>query len=120
MALYESTFILRQDLSKQDVTKLIESYAEIVTKDGGKVVKNEYWGLRNLAYRINKTRKGHYNMLGLDASHAAIQEIERQAGLAEEVLRLLVIRVDEIDEGPSPVLKNNRDDSSDAEASQAA
>ena len=63
MPLYESTFVVRQDVSRADVTKLVETFSAIITQGGGKVVKDEYWGLRNLAYRIKKNRKGHYVML---------------------------------------------------------
>lgn len=111
MAFYEATFICRQDMSKQDVTKLMDSYGNIVEQSGGKVIKNEYWGLRSLAYKVGKSRKGHYNMLGLDASPAAIKEVERQARLSEEVLRNLTVRVEAIDKDPSPILRNTRDDS---------
>ncbi len=72
MPLYESTFITRQDLSRQDVTKLTESMSAIVAQGGGKVVKDEYWGLRNLAYKINKSRKGHYVMLAIDSPAAEV------------------------------------------------
>src|SRR6202012_1422444 len=105
MPLYESTCVTRQDVSRADVNKLIETFSDIVKQGGGKVVKNEYWGLRNLAYRIKKNRKGHYVMLGLDAPHAAIKELERNMGLHEDVIRHLTVHVDSIDEGPSPMMQ---------------
>lgn len=130
MPLYESTFITRQDMSRQDITKLCDSFSAIVEQAGGKIVKNEYWGLRNFAYRINKSRKGHYTMLGIDAPAAAIKEMERQIGINEDVLRALTIRVEELDETPSVMMQQarsreegyNSDDSSNdsADDKQAA
>ena len=110
MALYESTFIVRQDLSKADVSALMDSYGEVITKDGGSVVKNEYWGLRNLAYKVKKYRRAHYNMLAVDASDAAMKEVERLARFNEEVLRNVTIRVDEIEKEPSAIIRDDRDD----------
>jgi small subunit ribosomal protein S6 len=108
MPLYESTFITRQDMSRQDITKLCDSFTSIVEGAGGKIIKNEYWGLRNFAYRINKSRKGHYTMLGIDAPAAAIKEMERQIGINEDVLRALTIRVDAMDETPSVMMQQVR------------
>ena len=105
MALYEATFIARRDISTQDVTKLTEQFSSIVTSNGGKVVKSEYWGLRNMAYRVKKNKKGHYVMLGLDAPASAVKELERNLHLNEDVIRNLTIRVEEIESGPSAPLK---------------
>jgi small subunit ribosomal protein S6 len=109
MPLYESTFIARQDLSKQDVTKLADSLTGIVETSGGKVVKNEYWGLKSLSYRINKNRKGHYNMLAIDAPAPAVKEMERNMRINEDIIRMLTVRVDEIPEGPSCQMSQARD-----------
>ncbi len=108
MALYESTFIARQDMARQDVNKLAESLAAIVEQGGGKIVKNEYWGLRSLTYRINKHRKGHYTMLGIDAPAAAIKEMERNIRINEDIVRSLTVRVEAIEEGPSVMLQQSR------------
>lgn len=108
MSLYESTFITRQDLSKQDVTKLAESLCAIIEKSGGKVVKNEYWGLKNLSYRINKNRKGHYTMLAIEAAAPAVHEMERNMRINEDIIRALTIRVDEMEEGPSCMMQQAR------------
>jgi len=108
MPLYESTFIARQDLSKQDVTKLADNFSAIIQQGGGKVVKNEYWGLRGLAYKINKSRKGHYVMLGIDAPATALKEMERNLRNNEDVIRNLTIRVDAMEEGPSAMLQQSR------------
>ena len=112
MPLYESTFIARQDLSKQDITKLTDSLGSIVEQGGGKVVKNEYWGLKSFAYKINKARKGHYAMLGIDAPTEAIKEMKRNIGINEDIVRSLIVRVDEMEEGPSVMMQQNsrRDD----------
>lgn len=122
MATYESTFIARQDMSKQDVANLADSFSEIIKNNGGKVVKSEYWGLKSLAYKINKSRKGHYTMLAIDAPAAAVKELERNMGISEDVIRALTIRVDAIEEGPSVMMNQNKRDESfgDAEALEAA
>ncbi len=108
MPLYESTIIARQDLSRQDVTKIVDSLCAIIEQGGGKIVKNEYWGLRTLAYKIEKHRKGHYAMLGIDASPAAIKEMERNVRINEDIVRALTIRVDALDEAPSVMLQQAR------------
>ncbi len=122
MAFYESTFIARQDLSRADVTRLIETFSNIITENGGKIVKTEYWGLRSLAYKINKNRKGHYAFLGIDAPAAAINELNRNLGINEEVVRTLTVRVDAIEEGQSAILSNrgDRDNEMSSEPEDAA
>lgn len=111
MSFYESTFVTRQDVSRGDVNKLIDTFVEIIQHAGGKVIKHEYWGLRNLAYRIKKNRKGHYVMLAIDAPHAAIKELERNMGLHEDIIRHLTVHVDSIEEGPSAMMqKSGRDE----------
>jgi small subunit ribosomal protein S6 len=108
MPLYESTFITRPELSRQDITKLTESVTSIVSAGGGKVVKDEYWGLRGLAYKIKKSRRGHYVMLGIDAPAPAVKEMERNLRHNEDVVRLLTIRVDELDAEPSVMMQQSR------------
>ena len=98
---YESVFIARQDISAQQVDQMTESLTGVVGEQGGSVVRNEYWGLRNLAYRIKKNRKGHYVMLNLDAPAAAIDELERQYRLNEDIVRFMTIRVDQLSDEPS-------------------
>lgn len=112
MAFYESVYIARQDVSAQQVEALTESFAQIIAAQGGKVGKREYWGLRNLAYRVKKNRKGHYTLLNLDAPPAAILEMERNMRINEDVIRFLTIRVEELEEGPSAMMqaRNARDD----------
>lgn len=108
MPLYESTFIARQDMSRQDVGKIAESLSGIVEQGGGKVIKNEYWGLKSLAYKINKNRKGHYTMLGIDAPAPAIKEMERNMRINEDIIRSLTVRVEEMDANPSVMLQQAR------------
>jgi small subunit ribosomal protein S6 len=104
MRFYEHTFIARQDLSPQQAQALAETYAGVVTEHGGEVTKSEYWGLRNLAYRMRKNRKGHYLHLNLKADAATIDELERQERLSDDVLRYLTVKVDQLEEGPSVLM----------------
>ena len=104
MPLYESVFIARNDITQAQVDAVADQVAGILTEQGGEVKKREYWGLRGLAYRIKKNRKGHYMLLGINATPAAMQEVERQLGLNEDVLRVLTLRVEAIDEAPSAIL----------------
>ena len=115
MPLYESTFITRPEISGQQAEALAERFAGIITENGGKVEKTEYWGLKSLAYRIKKHRKGHYIMFNLDAPSAAVKEMERNMSLDEEVLRILTVRVKELEEGPSAMMraKSSRGDRGD-------
>ncbi len=112
MALYEHVMIARQDLSNTKAEALIEHFGGILADNGGKVVDSEYWGLKTMAYKMNKNRKGHYAFLKSDAPSAAVQEMERLARLHDDVMRVLTIRVDEHEEGPSAVVqaKNSRDE----------
>ncbi len=106
MAYYESVFIARQDISATQAEGLADTFAKAVTDGGGKVAKREIWGLRQLAYRIKKNRKGHYILFNFDAPSGAIEEMERQMRLHEDVLRHLTIKVDELEEGPSIIMRN--------------
>ena len=111
MALYEHVFLARQDVSGQRVDELVEQYKGVVEAGGGSVGKTEYWGLKNLAYRINKNRKAHYTFMNINAPHAAVAEMERQMGINEDVLRFLTIRVEELEEEPSVQMqKKERDE----------
>jgi small subunit ribosomal protein S6 len=110
MPLYECVFIARNDVTQQQVEAIAEQVAGLITEGGGEVKKREYWGLRGLAYKIKKNRKGHYMLLGIDAPGTALPEVERQLGLNEDVLRSLMVRVEAIDEAPSAVLAKRGDD----------
>ena len=106
MAYYESVFIARQDVSAAQVDGLTDGFSKIIQDQGGKVAKKEYWGLRNLAFRIKKNRKGHYVLFNLDAPAAAIKEMERNMRISEDVIRFLTVRVEELEEGPSAVMQS--------------
>ncbi len=109
MPLYEHVFIARQDISSAQVDGLVETFTGLIENDGGKVVNTEYWGLKNLAYRIKKNRKGHYVMLNIDSPVAGINELERNERLHEDVLRYLTLRVDELEEGPSVMARGRKE-----------
>lgn len=116
MALYEHIFVCRQDISQQQVEDLIAKFGSVVAENGGKIGKTEYWGLRNMAYRIRKNRKGHYSLMNIDAPHAAVSEMERQMRLTDDVIRFMTIRVDEHDNEPSvPMQMKNRERTRDKE-----
>jgi small subunit ribosomal protein S6 len=110
MPLYECVLIARNDVTQQQVEAVADTVAAQLEGEGGSVSKREYWGLRSLSYRIKKNRKGHYMLLGLDAKPASINEMERQLGLNEDVLRFMTIRVEELDENPSAILARKSDD----------
>jgi small subunit ribosomal protein S6 len=110
MPLYECVLIARNDVTQQQVEAVADSVATQLETDGGAIQKREYWGLRSLAYRIKKNRKGHYMLLGLNAPPASVSEIERQLRLNEDILRFMTIRVDELDENPSAILARKSDD----------
>ncbi|MDE2578540.1 MAG: 30S ribosomal protein S6 [Hyphomicrobiales bacterium] len=110
MALYEHVYLARQDISAQQVEALTEQFQKIVAGLGGKITKNEYWGVKSLAYRIKKNRKAHFSLFNIDAPHAAVAEMERQMGLNEDVLRFMTIRVDALEEGPSAMMRKRDDD----------
>jgi len=111
MPLYEHIYLARQDVSPQQVEEMTNNMTEVLTQGGGKVTKNEYWGLKSLSYRIKKNRKAHYSLLNIDAPAPAVAEMERQMRINEDIIRFLTVRVDELEEGPSAMLqKRDRDD----------
>jgi len=109
MPFYECIFIARQDVTPAQVDTMTTQFTELLTNQGGKVTKVESWGLRRLAYRINKNRKGHYVLMNIDAPAPAVQEMERNMKLNEDLLRYLTIKVDALEEGPSPMLRKQKD-----------
>jgi len=110
MPLYETVLIARNDVTQQQVDTIVDGIAAQFEAEGDAVRKREYWGLRSLAYRIKKNRKGHYMLLGLEAKPAAMKEMERQLSLNEDILRFMTIRVDAIEEAPSAILSRKSDD----------
>ena len=105
MPLYEHVFLARQDASPQQVEELTAQMTGIVEGLGGKITKTENWGVRSLTYRMNKNRKAHFVLLNIDAPSAAIAEIERQERISEDVIRYLSVRVEELEEGPSAMMR---------------
>jgi small subunit ribosomal protein S6 len=110
MPLYETVVIARSEITQAQADTLADAVTAQLETDGAAVKKREYWGLRNLAYRIKKNRKGHYLLLGLDAPPSAINEMERQLSLNEDVLRFMTVRIEEISEEPSVILTRKSDD----------
>ena len=110
MALYEHVFLARQDLAQAQVDALAEAATKIITDNQGKVVKTETWGLRSLAYRIAKNRKAHYVMLEIDAPGNVVAELERQTQINEDVIRYMTVRVDELEQGPSAMMRKQERD----------
>ena len=109
MALYESVIIGRQDLTNSQFETLIDEFVTVIKTNEGEIKKTEYWGIRNLAYKINKNRKGHYYMLNIESPASTISEYERLLGLHEDIVRFLTIRIDKVDETPSPLMNNKVD-----------
>jgi small subunit ribosomal protein S6 len=112
MRLYESVFIARQDISTGQVDALCEEFEGIITAGGGKILKKEYWGLKTLAYRIKKNRKGHYIMFNIEADADTMSEYDRKLGLNEDVIRVLTISIEEVDDEPSIMMQAKSDRSS--------
>ena len=110
MALYEHVFLARQDLSQSQVDTLAAQATEIVEANEGKVTKTETWGLKSLAYKIDRNRKAHFVMLAIDGPGAVVEELERQTRINEDVIRYMTIRVDEHEEGPSVMMRKNERD----------
>jgi small subunit ribosomal protein S6 len=105
MPLYEHVFLSRQDVSAQQVEELSAQLKGVIEQLGGKVAKVEQWGVKTLSYRLRKNRKAHYTMFNVDAAPAVLNEIERQERLNEDVLRYLTVRVEELEEGPSAMMR---------------
>jgi len=105
MPLYEHVYLARPDVSAQQVEDLATQFKGVVEGLGGKVTKTEYWGLKSLSFRVNKNRKAHFMLLNLDTPPAAIVEIERQERINEDILRFMTVRVEELEEGPSAMMR---------------
>jgi small subunit ribosomal protein S6 len=107
MPLYEHVFLARQDLSQAQVDALAATATEIVETNAGKVTKTETWGLKNLAYKIKRNRKAHFVMLNIEAPAGVVAELERQTAINEDVIRYMTVRVDELEEGPSVMMRKS-------------
>ena len=109
MALYESVIIGRQDLTNSQFETLIDEFTSVIKSHDGEIKKTEYWGIRNLAYKINKNRKAHYYMLNISSSPETISEYERLLGLHEDIIRFLTVKINKVDENPSLLMNNKVD-----------
>ncbi|MES2905666.1 MAG: 30S ribosomal protein S6 [Pseudomonadota bacterium] len=115
MALYEHVFLVRQDASPQQVEALANDMKAVIENGGGKITKTEQWGLRSITYRIKKNRKAHYALMNIEAPWDAVAEMERQMKINEDILRYMTVRVEELETGPSAVLRRQERDERDAE-----
>ena len=95
MAFYESVLIARQDLGASQVSSLVSSLSETIVANGGEVVRVDNWGLKNLAYRIKKNRKGHYVLMNISAPATAVAEYERVMRVNEDIIRYMTVRVED-------------------------
>ena len=109
MAFYESVVITRPELTESQVESLINELTSIISTENGKVHSTESWGLRNLAYKINKNKKGHYFLINIDCNPSAIFEYERQMRINEDIIRFLTIKIDHISDKPSILNINSQD-----------
>ena len=110
MALYEHVFLARQDLSQAQVDALAAQATEIIESNKGKVTKTETWGLKSLAYKIDRNRKAHFVMLNIEAPGSVVEELERQNRINEDIIRYMTIAVEEHEEGPSVMMRKNERD----------
>ena len=115
MPIYETVFMSRQDLSEGQVKDLTDKYAKVIADQGGKILKTEQWGLRSLAYKINKARKAHYTLVEFEAPGSAVIELERLMRIDEDVMRSLSLRLDAASEGPSVMMDKSRGRDNDDE-----
>ncbi len=111
MPLYEHVFLARQDVTQAQVDALVKEFTQVIEEGGGKVPRQEYWGVKSLSYKIKKNRKAHYTMLNIDAPPAAVAEMERRMGISTDVIRFMTIRVEAHETEPSAMMrKSDRDD----------
>jgi small subunit ribosomal protein S6 len=110
MPLYEHVFLARQDASAQQVEEFTTQITGVIEGLGGKVTKTENWGVRSLTYRMNKNRKAHLMLLNIDGPAAVVAEIERQERISEDIIRYITVRVDELEEGPSAMMRKSERD----------
>ena len=111
MKLYETVLIARQDISQSQVEEIIKNLKNLITESKGKILKEEYWGLKTLAYRIKKNRKGHYVLFNIEVDNSTLIEFERIMRLNEDILRFLTISIKEVDDNPSIMYQNKTEKS---------
>ena len=97
MPLYESVIICRQDITKNQLDIIISEFKKNIENEKGKILSEEYWGLKNLAYEINKNKKAHYTMLIIECHPDKIEEYERKLRLHEDVIRFMTIKIKKYD-----------------------
>ena len=111
MPLYEHVFMARQDISTQQVEALMKEFQGVIEEGGGKVAKTEYWGVKQLAYKIKKSRKAHYALFNIDSPPPAVAEMERRMSISTDVIRFITVRVEAHEAEPSAMMrKSDRDD----------
>lgn len=120
MACYETTFIARQGTSQQAIEGLAKEYGDLVTKNGGKVIKTEHWGLRDLAYRVKKYQKGYYVMLGIEGPYESVQAVENSMRYNEDIIRSLTIKVEELSKEPSFMASKQGDSEEEVKVEKSA
>lgn len=113
MALYEHIYLARQDVTAQQVEGMTEQFKSVIESAGGTIAKVEYWGVKTLAYRIKKNRKAHFTLINIDAPPAAVAEMERQMSINEDILRVMTLRVEEHEDGPSAMMRKREDSDGD-------
>lgn len=109
MRLYETIFIARQDISSSDAEELTTHFENVIKELGGKILKSENWGLRSLAYKINKGKKGHYTLINFEGPEDSLKELERKFRLHEDIIRSMTIRIESFDKEPSVILRQDDD-----------
>ena len=109
MSFYESVFILRQDLTTDNAKSLCEKFSKVLEDSGGKIAKTEYWGLRNLSFKIKKNKKGHYFLINSESSAPAVSKMKQLLNIDENILRYLTIRINEVEKGPSIIMEEEKD-----------
>jgi len=114
MAFYELVYIVRPDVASSQTESTAKKFEEVITSKGGKMIKTEQWGLKTLAYRVNKHRKGYYTMLGFEGTGAIVAEVERQMRISDDVIRFLTVNVEELTKAPSIQMAPRRRGSDDA------
>lgn len=109
MPRYEHTFLARQDVTAQQVTGLMNTYKAVIEEHGGSVGKTEYWGLKSTAYKIKKNRRANYAFFNIDSPHEAVIEMERQMRISTDIIRFLTVKVEELDDKPSIMMRKQDD-----------
>ena len=109
MPLYESVIICRQDITKNQLDVIISDFKKIIENEKGKILSEEYWGLKNLAYEINKNKKAHYNMLIIETLPDKIEEFERKLRLHEDIIRFMTIKIKTFD-GKKSIMVDSMND----------